>query len=156
MAGWADLERARPEMAALGRALLKRHQVAYLATVRPDGGPRVHHVCPVIAGDALYVSIGAGSPKLRDLRNDGRYMLHFMCGEEDAEFNVRGTAHEVTDAAEQHAVRTAAGDEGLRFTDEEVLFLLGIDRADSARWENFGTAMIRAVRQRWLAKEAAD
>lgn len=138
-------------MAELGRALLARHQVAYLATVRSDGGPRVHHVCPAIAGAELYVSIGRGSPKLNDLRNDGRYMLHFMCGEEDAEFNVRGAAKEINDPREQETVRAVAKQQGIRFTEHEVLFRLGIERADSTRWENFGTPDIRPHRSRWLA-----
>lgn len=135
----------------MGRALLLRHQVAYLATVRPDGGPRVHHVCPAIVGDGLHVSIGAHSPKLRDLRRDGRYMLHFMCGEQDAEFNVRGGATEVTDAAEQTAVRAAADEQGIRYTEDEVLFRLSLDRADATEWENFGTPQIRPRRARWIA-----
>jgi hypothetical protein len=151
VATWGEFERADGGMAQRGRALLLRHQVAYLATIRPDGGPRVHHVCPAIAGHELYVSIGPRSPKLGDLRRDGRYMLHFMCGERDAEFSVRGKASELTDAAEQAAVRTAANAQGIRFTEHEVLFRLSIDRADATEWEHFGTPQIRPRRTRWLA-----
>jgi hypothetical protein len=152
MSDWCHLERAEPSMAARARALLARHQVAYLGTLRhEDAGPRVHQVCPCIADDALYVSIGPRSPKLRDLRRDGRYMLHLMCGEEDEEFNVRGTASEIRDAVEQTAVRAAAAKQGINYTTHEVLFRLGIDRADATTWENFGTPQIRPVRQRWDA-----
>lgn len=38
----------------------------YLATVRPDGGPHIHPVMPVIAGDHLEVVV-VPSPKLEDL-----------------------------------------------------------------------------------------
>jgi hypothetical protein len=79
-------------------------------------------------------------------------MLHFMCGEEDAEFNVRGTASEVTDASLQASTRAEAAAQDLRFTEHEVLFLLSIERADATRWENFGTADIRPVRSRWTAE----
>jgi len=151
MADWRDLEASAPNMAAQGRALLARHQVAYLATVRRDGGPRVHHVCPAIVDGMIYVSIGSDSPKLRDLRRDARYMLHFMCGEEDAEFSIRGTAAALVDPGEQQAVRAAADAQGIRYTEHEVPFRLGIDRADSTTWENFGTAQIRPRRRRWLA-----
>lgn len=151
MATWGTLERAEPTMAQLGRALLSRHQVAYLATIRPDGGPRVHHVCPAIVADELYLSIGAHSPKLGDLRRDGRYMLHFMCGEQDAEFNVRGTASEVTDSAEQAAVREAAGIQGIRYTPDEIVFRLSVERADATEWEDFGSPQIRPRRTRWMA-----
>jgi hypothetical protein len=153
VASWSEFERTSGEMASLGRALLARHQVAYLATVRPDGGPRVHHVCPAIVAGELYLSIGPRSPKLRDLRGDGRYMLHFMCGAEDTEFNVRGAVREMTDPEEQTRVRTSAAQEGLRFTEDEILFQLAIDRADSTRWENFGTPEIRPNRARWIAAE---
>jgi len=153
MADWSDLEHAEPEMAAVGRALLARHQVAYLATIRADGAPRVHHVCPAIIDAAIYVSIGQRSPKLSDLRRDARYMLHFMCGEEDAEFNVRGAATEVLDPDEQRAIRAAADEQGIRYTEHEVLFHLRIDRADSTRWQNFGTPQISPKRSRWLARD---
>jgi hypothetical protein len=152
MSSWSDLESAEPEMAALGRSLLTRHQVAYLATVRRDGGPRVHHVCPAIVGNSIYVSIDPRSPKLGDLRRDGRYMVHFMCGEEDAEFNVRGNATEVVDRSERMTVRSAAERQDIRFTEHEVLFRLDIDRADSTRWENFGTPRISPKRSRWIAQ----
>jgi hypothetical protein len=48
--------------------------LAFLATVRSDGGPRVHPICPLLADD-LYGFIVVG-PKLEDLRRDGRYALH--------------------------------------------------------------------------------
>ena len=46
-----------------------------MSTVRPDGGPRLHPVCPLIADSGLYAFI-IPSPKLNDLRRDGRYALH--------------------------------------------------------------------------------
>lgn len=154
MASWSDLDRAEPDMAAHGRALLRRHAVAYLATIRhDDAGPRVHQVCPVVAGDNVYLSVSPSSPKLRDLRRDARYMLHFMCGEEDAEFNMRGSGVEVTGTAEQQEVRAAADAEGIRFTEHEVLFRLGIDRADTTTWLNFGTPEITPIRKRWHPRQ---
>ena len=153
MASWGEFERQRPAMAAAGRTLLQRHQVCYLATVRHgDAGPRVHQVCPAIVGDHLYVSI-APSAKLRDLRRDPRFMLHFMCGEVDAEFNARGTARAVTHEAELNEVRRDAHEQGLNFTEREVLFRLDLGRADTAAWQNFGTPQIKAVRERWQAHQ---
>src|SRR5215470_6438545 len=49
--------------------------LGFLATVRADGSPRVHPVCPVISAAGLHVSVVAG-PKQADLRRDGRYALH--------------------------------------------------------------------------------
>lgn len=48
--------------------------LGFLATTRPDGGPRVHPICPILAGN-LYAFIVPG-PKLADLRRDPRYALH--------------------------------------------------------------------------------
>lgn len=151
MANWSDIEQQSPEIAKQGRALLARHQVAYLATVRKDGGPRVHQICPAIIDGALYASI-APSAKLHDLRRDSRYMLHFMCGEQDAEFHCRGTAAEITDAAEQATIRNSATKQDLNYTEHEILFRLSIDRADTTTWDNFGTRDITPNRACWIAQ----
>src|SRR5215211_4082394 len=99
MATWAEFEAAMPEMAGAGRALLFQHGpgLAYLATVRKDGGPRIHPVCPVIADGDLYAFIGR-SPKLYDLLRDGRYALHtFPCEDRDHELFITGRAIPVSD-----------------------------------------------------------
>ena len=72
---WDQFASERPEMAEAGRALIYQFKVGlgYLATVRKDGGPRVHPVCPVIANGGLYVFVGNQTPKLHDLLRDGRY-----------------------------------------------------------------------------------
>jgi hypothetical protein len=77
MITWTQFEHERPALAAAGRAQLYQIHIglAFLATVRLDGGPRVHPVCPVLSADGLHVLIVAG-PKQADLRRDGRYALH--------------------------------------------------------------------------------
>jgi hypothetical protein len=49
--------------------------LAFLATVRSDGAPRLHPVCPVLSNDRLFVLITPASPKRQDLLRDGRYAL---------------------------------------------------------------------------------
>jgi hypothetical protein len=44
---WKLLEEPQPELAAFGAERLNG-QVAYLATVRKDGSPRVHPMTPII------------------------------------------------------------------------------------------------------------
>lgn len=97
MITWQEFRHLQPEMAAEGRALLYDVGVGlgYLATTRPDGGPRVHPMCPVVTEDGLYAFI-VPSPKRRDLHRDGRFALHSIPLEtnEDA-FYVTGHARHI-------------------------------------------------------------
>jgi hypothetical protein len=74
---WAELKQHRPDLADAGRELLYFYGpgLGMLATVRKDGGPRLHPICPALTDDGLYAFIGL-TPKLNDLLRDGRYALH--------------------------------------------------------------------------------
>jgi len=101
MASWSEFAAAEPELASAVRALLQQYGpgMGYLATVRADGGPRVHPVSPVITNEGLYCFV-VNSAKRRDLERDGRYALHSYPPEEsDDEAYVTGRAHPVTDPA---------------------------------------------------------
>ena len=131
MARWLDLERARPEVAAKGRAMLYQHGpgLAYLATKRRDGGLRIHPFCPVVTGGGIYGLIG-DSPKRADLARDGRYAIHaFPVPGTDDEFMLSGTASRVADEAELAAVSKAYHDAGPTSSGEEWTFEFLIDRA---------------------------
>jgi pyridoxamine 5'-phosphate oxidase-like protein len=77
MVTWAEFVRLEPDLATAGRDHLYRFGVglAFLATIRPDGGPRLHPMCPVIDDDGLYAFL-IPSPKRDDLRRDPRYAMH--------------------------------------------------------------------------------
>ena len=62
MITWNEFERQQPDLAGAGRRQLYQIGIglAFLATVRPDGGPRVHPVCPVISQAGLHLLIVAG------------------------------------------------------------------------------------------------
>ena len=64
---WKLLEDQHPELAAFGSARLNG-RVAYLATVRKDGSPRVHPMTPIIGEGHLFVFMEPTSPKGHDLR----------------------------------------------------------------------------------------
>jgi hypothetical protein len=99
MASWTEFVAAAPALAAKVRALFEQYGpgLGYLATVRADGGPRVHPVSPVITDHGLFCFVIA-SPKRRDLERDGRYALHAFPPEfSNDEAYLAGRARPVTD-----------------------------------------------------------
>jgi hypothetical protein len=101
MASWSEFVAAEPHLASAVRALLQQYGpgMGYLATIRADGGPRVHPVSPVITDDGLFCFI-VDSPKRQDLERDGRYALHSYPPEDsDDEAYLSGYAEPVRDTA---------------------------------------------------------
>jgi hypothetical protein len=135
MVRWGELRRVQPELADAGRRLLYQFGVglAFLATVRRDGGPRVHPICPLLADDAL-VAFLVPSPKRDDLHRDGRYAMHcFPPADNEDAFYITGTAWMVDDArARERLEAQFVAERGwesssLSFDDQE-LFEFGIER----------------------------
>jgi hypothetical protein len=136
MITWTEFSQLHPALAAAGRGQLYQIPIGlgFLATVRQDGGPRVHPVCPVISSAGLHLLI-VGGPKQADLRRDGRYALHSEMRpppcEEDG-FALIGMASEVTDPAVREVVRkqVLAERDGKVWPsfDADALFELRIER----------------------------
>lgn len=154
MARWSEFAAGAPAMAERGRGMIYKFGIGlgYIATVRKDGGPRMHPMCPIIAGDGLYAFILNESPKGRDLLRDGRYALHsFPMEDVDDEFYVTGTAVAVHDAeveAQVDAAYTATG--GHHDPEKETLFELHIEHALTAVYEARGTWP--PVYEKWHAR----
>lgn len=72
---WSIFEENSPELARLAYEKLNR-KIAYLATLKKDGAPRLHPVTPFIGSGMLFIFTEPSSPKIRDLRRDGRYAMH--------------------------------------------------------------------------------
>jgi hypothetical protein len=131
MPTWGEFPAARPELAAAGRQLLYQFGVglAFLATVKRDGGPRLHPICPVVVDEGLYAVI-IPSPKLGDLARDGRFALHaYEPPDNDDAFYVTGQAEPRRDpglprsiADAYHAERNAL--EAPAFATHELFELL--------------------------------
>ncbi len=103
MVSWVEFAEVEPSLASDVRSLMCQYGagLGYLATVRPDGGPRVHPVSPVITDEGLFCFV-IRSPKRHDLDRDGRYALHtFPPEESDDEAYVSGRAKAVTDAGQR-------------------------------------------------------
>lgn len=137
MATWQEFETSSPEMAAEGKRLIYQFGtgLGFLATIRKDGGPRLHPICPIVWDGGLFAFM-VPSPKRGDLRRDGRYALHSYPPEEvDDEFYLSGAVREVSDpdtiagvtAACQHPVQP-----------EDVLFVFNIERGLLATYRHRG------------------
>jgi hypothetical protein len=86
-------------LATVGTQLLYQFGVglAFLATTRADGAPRVHPMCPLLTAEGLFAFI-VPSPKRNDLQRDGRYAMHsFPADDNEDAFSLAGRAEEVTD-----------------------------------------------------------
>lgn len=99
MAQWEEFSRLRPDLVQAGANLFYQFGpgLAFLATSRPDGGPRLHPMCPLLTSVALFAFI-VPSPKREDLIRDGRYALHsFPADDNEDAFYITGRAKSVTD-----------------------------------------------------------
>jgi hypothetical protein len=167
---WAAFEAEAAEMAAFASRLwpgviaLARGDpvrsgaasfaVAYLATVRPDGAPRVHPFCPVIAGGRLFAAIPRSSPKGHDLRRDPRCVIHAMPGADDDELCIRAAAADVTaEAGTVALVRSVVARSGvggmIESTSRDPLFEFDLQQVDVATWVSIGQPGTHAVRRQW-------
>ncbi|HEY1828676.1 MAG TPA: hypothetical protein VGG38_00390 [Acidimicrobiales bacterium] len=132
-------------MAEGARSLLYQHGVglAFLATVRPDGGPRLHPFCPVLNGDEMYGFI-LPSPKQEDLRRDGRYAVHsFPTPDNEDAFMVTGRAFIVPDAAVRSTLAARFVEERVAIgvpppDDEDLLVRFDLERGLLTRTSGFG------------------
>ena len=144
---WQALADAAPELAAFGAGRM-HDQVAYLATLKTDGSPRLHPVRPVVSSGRLFMFVEATSPKVRDLERDPRYALHATATSDQPwdlrEFGVEGTARRID---EPEGRSTAHAGSAFPRDDHFLLYELSIGSAFSTTYGADG----RPQRQRWRA-----
>ena len=136
MVSWSQFEAGAPQIADAGRRLIHQHGIglAYLATLRKDGAPRLHPICPTVFEGGLYALIGP-THKQRDLLRDGRFALHsFPCPEVDDEFLMMGRARMIDDESLRSRVLADLKSKGMTSTEDELLFEFQIDRAMHAAY----------------------
>jgi hypothetical protein len=166
MAAWRDFAASAPALAAEGERIFHLGPrfnneptdilggLAYLATIRPDGWPRIHPISPVLHDGQLYAFIHRTSPKYRDLRHNGRYSLHSFPYPLNAawgneEFTVTGTATPSPDPTIRQAVANACGDP----VEIGEVFVLSLERAMHRAAQNQDGKPVYAV---WQVKVLAD
>ena len=152
MVSWSEFAAAAPDLAEVGQRQLTQFGVglAFLATVRVDGAPRLHPVCPVVSHGRLFVLITPESPKRQDLVRDGRYALQPFPQPKPGsdEFYVSGRARLIAD----EATRAAVLQDARHMADaSETVFELAVERVLHTRWENVLTPQMRPVRRTWRA-----
>jgi len=147
---WSEFAAVSSGLATFGRRRLER-RIAYLATVRVDGSPRLHPVSPFIANGRLFVYMEPASPKAHDLLRDKRFALH--CAVEDnsgggGEFLITGCGERVIDQGARRLAFEGAAGAGYKPDNRYELFELKICSAMSTVYESG-----KPKRIRWNASE---
>lgn len=101
---WAVFEASEPQLAGHVRARLEAG-INFLATIRPDGHPRLHPVGVRFDAGSITVPMTPTSPKGKDITRNGMYALH-CCVEDDS-----GGDGEVLITGSARARETAVGHE---------------------------------------------
>lgn len=132
MSSWEEFTTRAPELAAAVEARFRANKHHVLATLRPDGSPRVSGTEVELADGELRIGSMWGAVKAIDLQRDGRFAIHANPGDGSmagGDAKVSGVATEVTDhgaAGESHlfrldiqeAVRTSLHPDGDRLVIE--------------------------------------
>ncbi len=144
---WKTFESQNPEIAEFAKARLY-NKVAYLATIRKDGSPRVHPFTPIIGEGHFFVFMEPTSPKGHDLRRDGRYAVHCSVSDtsgESGEVIVTGMAKFIEDSeVRAQAVRVCPYQPAERY----ILFELGVEHVLITEYGDAGT-VAGTVRRQW-------
>jgi hypothetical protein len=138
---WVDFEREQPRLAELGRKKLAGPGVVLVATIRRDGSPRLSPIEPLLWHRGLWLSMGWGSQKARDLGRDDRVLVHSIVTSRDGtdgEFKVRGRAVlEENPRVQEEFAHTVVEELGWR---PEVgkfhLFWVDVEDVTFIRWDN--------------------
>ena len=153
MKTWGEFESEAPALAETGRRLIYQHgpALAFLGTVRKDGGPRIHPICPVVTDGGLYLFIVEMSYKYSDLLRDPRFALHSFPTEKDEEFYATGEAYRLEGAEARAKVVAAAHEVGLHPQDFEMLFETRLANALHTTWHNHAQPDTWPAHEKWRA-----
>jgi hypothetical protein len=109
---WAEVTEAAPELAAKVQARFEAHGLAFLATLRKDGGPRMTAVETLFGEGELWLGMMPGSLKAKDLLRDPRLALHSATTDKmvtNGDAKLSGAAVHVEDEATFERYRKASG-----------------------------------------------
>lgn len=101
MATWSDVTAAAPDLADKVKARFEATGLAFLATLRRDGSPRITGVEPAFWDGDVWLGMMDRSLKALDLQRDPRLALHAATADKDVkegDAKLAGRAVEVDDA----------------------------------------------------------
>jgi len=157
---WNDFSNEEPEVAALGKKLLFQSRehvgLAFIATLRKDGAPRLHPISVILSNGHLYVVIPSTSPKCADLTRDGRYALQAFppsSNEEPAEFYLAGRAKRIQDPVIRKAL---TDDTRVTVEENEVLFELCRERVMYTKAMHLDFPDEHPIHRKWSAASTVE
>jgi hypothetical protein len=160
MKSWSDFSAEQPELAEHGRKMLLRSRervgLAFIATLRKDGAPRLHPISLILSQGHAYVIIPRASPKCADLLRDGRYALQASPppnNEESEEFYFSGCAAQIHDPIVQQMLMD---DTGITVEENELLFELFPERAMYTKLLNRGAPDEHPIHYKWRASSVSQ
>jgi len=155
MKSWSEFSAEEPELAEHGKNMLFRTRehvgLAFIATLRKDGAPRVHPISLILSKRHLYVVIPRSSPKCADLLRDGRYAAQafpMSPTEPGDEFYLSGTANQVHDPKISQELTE---DTRVAVEENEILFELFLDRVMYTELVNRSSIDEYPVHRKWMA-----
>ena len=144
---WNKLESQAPDIAEFSKTRL-HNNVAYLATIRKDGSPRVHPFTPIIGEGHFFVFMEPTSPKGNDLRRDARYAVHCSVTDnsgESGEVVVTGRARFIEDSELRTlAIKVCP----YQYAERYILFEFDVDSVMTTEYPDG-----KAVRKHWKIDE---
>ncbi len=153
MKTWHDFSVEETDLASIGKQLLfpSREHVglAFIATLRKDGAPRLHPISLVISQGHLYVLIPPASPKCADLIRDGRYALQAyppFPNADNEEFYLAGRAQRLQDPETRQAI---IADTQVVVEEQEEIFELLLDRVMYTKLANRSEPDEHPIHKKW-------
>ena len=144
---WKFFQQNAPQIAKIAFDNFNR-KISYLAILKKDGSPRLHPVTPFIGHGMLFIFTEPTSPKIGDLRRDGRYALHCSVGGGGplVEVLISGQAREITNSDQRSQAENIASSPAVLAS--YVLFEFMVDRVLVVEYDSGGKQIIR----RWKSK----
>jgi hypothetical protein len=105
-------------------------------------------VCPIFAGEGIYLLVVKTTPKNSHLRENNSYTLHAQVGADDLEFQISGVAREVIRETEREMVIKSIPFSS--FNDSDPIFELLISHALTVSWSESDGMMKTSFTERNL------